>query len=186
MLMSMKMLKQLSIHRSWFQWLDVAFEADFHDRYPFQLEDFFVVNDFWGIDFANIENLKRFLKAQSNAIKTLDLGQELKTDEELWQIAFRMKSLKTLKLAFPPPTDFNRYAFKVPRNESIELLDLRTATAGYKVPLIEVLEATSNTKKLHMQFLDEDFRYYIPLKQPKLRLLAVHNRRCDCGLHNNV
>lgn len=102
MMMSMKKLTWLCLHRAEGKWLDKIFRSEVNYEYPFHLEKISISYVNFGDNQPQLEHLKRFLKSQSSSIRSLHFGYKQLPDREMWEIFFGMKLLKFLAMAFCP------------------------------------------------------------------------------------
>lgn len=173
-LMTMKRLKTLYIQRGWGQWFGISFNSEHKGELPHQLKDFENLNKISKDEKESIETFKQFLINQSHRIVDISLMDSLLSGIEVWNIIFGMKSLKKLSTKYPPNSDRISYQLFLPKNYSIETLNLRTATFHHKNQLLEVLKASTNVKKIAMPSTDTDIGHFIQTNLSKLEELTVY------------
>lgn len=180
MLMRMKCLKKLRIQRSWGQWLDVIFDDAYDVDFPFRLENLTILSSTEDIDNPIGVHFKKFLKAQSNSITQLEFSDRLQISREIWRVIFQMKSLKVLTTMYPPKDLFN--ALHLPKNRSLETLDLQFAIFNNSNQLLDILKASPNIRKLRLQCMNAEIGHFIQIRLLKLRYVILLQPVCICGI----
>lgn len=180
MLMTMKSLKKLRFQRSWGQWFDVFFEDEFDVDFPFQLENLAIFSSTEEIDNPIDEPFKKFLKAQTNSITKLEFSDRLQTNREIWRLIFQIKSLRTL-ITMYPPRDLDNELY-LPKNHSLETLDLKHAVFHNKDQMLDILKASPNIKKLRVQGMNVEIGHFIQTKLLKLQFVILLQTVCTCGI----
>jgi hypothetical protein len=157
------------------KWFNFIFALNVNDQVselPFKLIELSISG--CGILIKTIDDIfLNFLKAQQ-FLETLYLGDCLGCDIKVLKAALELRALKTLNLFFLP-IDIPFDIINLPKNESIEHLDILTINIDNKDKMKFILKSVPNVKNLRLRTMDEETARFMAANLKSLqKILSVY------------